>query len=231
MAAKKVDALLVGSHSRGQYDLIDAVCAFRARGSEDDFGRRFYTPKRRMTFDDKTFDLYISFLGASYPQDTYRSGQLLWDSSPNCHYPDGVMLVYDATNKQSFQELPEWVDLLQSFNSKKTRQLLPILLLATRADHPKRVISYTEGRDFAASRNLTLVEINTTRPPQNVEYSLVLFLTMIQKSEAKLERGREITNEIEDDPEDDTESVTDDSGPSAEGGCFPLHCILCPRKE
>ena len=220
MGATEVDALLVGSRSQGKYDLINAVGAYNG------IDYHFQKPERRITLDDKQYDLYIRFLHASDPQDTYRFRQLLFDSK--FHYPDGVMLVYDVTNKQSFQRLPQWIDLFQSFKSEKTHQLFPILLIATRADHPKRVINYTEGRKFAASRNLTLIEISTTRPKlQNVECSLVLFVTMIQTEyEARRERQREITNEElisseegdssypeeEEEEEDDTGSKTDDSG-------------------
>ena len=69
----------------------------------------------------------------------------------------GAFLVFDLSNRQSFEELTKWFDIIyESCESK-----VVISLIGNKADLiEKRVVSYDEAKDYAQLKNLNYVELS-----------------------------------------------------------------------
>jgi len=66
----------------------------------------------------------------------------------------GVVLAYDSTNLSSFSMLPSWLDSIRS-------RAIPgaiLMLVATKCDTDKRVVTTEQGEAFAAEHGLMFVE-------------------------------------------------------------------------
>jgi len=66
----------------------------------------------------------------------------------------GIILVYDVTNRESFDNIVNWVDNIERY-SKNPR----IILIGNKTDLPnKRVVSYEEALDYSNSLGLSFLE-------------------------------------------------------------------------
>ena len=67
---------------------------------------------------------------------------------------DGIMLVYDITNLESFQHMKKWIDLVKNYNDK-----LPTILVGNKIDKDdERIVTEEEGNNLAKEYNLTFFE-------------------------------------------------------------------------
>ena len=58
---------------------------------------------------------------------------------------DGVFIVYDVTNEQSFQHVSKWIDEVK----KNAKENAAIILIGNKCDlEHKRVISYEQGKVY-----------------------------------------------------------------------------------
>jgi len=66
----------------------------------------------------------------------------------------GIILVYDVTNRESFDNIVNWVDNIERY-SKNPR----LILIGNKTDLPnKRVVSYEEALDYSNSLGLSFLE-------------------------------------------------------------------------
>ena len=67
----------------------------------------------------------------------------------------GILLIYDITDRESFESLSHWLIEIEKNASKNVK----ILLMGNNCDlEDKRQVSYQEGKDFAAKNNLNFFE-------------------------------------------------------------------------
>jgi GTPase SAR1 family protein len=72
-----------------------------------------------------------------------------------------VMLVYDVTNSQSFQNLGLWLDLVRKNCPEK---MLPGVVVANKIDLEDRLrVDLSEGQEFAKGNNLEFVQVSAQR--------------------------------------------------------------------
>jgi small GTP-binding protein len=77
---------------------------------------------------------------------------------------NGGLVIFDLTERKSFDELPEWIE---SF--RNARGDLPLLLIGNKSDLEKKInINENEAKTFANSHNMKLV-ITSAKTGQNVE--------------------------------------------------------------
>ena len=92
----------------------------------------------------------------------------LWDTSGQERYrtymkayfrdSSGIILVYDITNKESFQHVTSWLELGKKFTDDKETG---IILVGNKRDlADKRQVSLEEGKDFANTHNIPFFEIS-----------------------------------------------------------------------
>ena len=95
---------------------------------------------------------------------------------------DGIILMYDITNKKSFDSISGW---MESINDKKGNNF-PIVLVGNKCDlSEKRVISKKEGEILANKYKLNFFE-TSNKTGKNIEEScLKLIDVILEKRESK----------------------------------------------
>jgi small GTP-binding protein len=68
----------------------------------------------------------------------------------------GAFLVYDCTNKMSFDHLESWYSEIS--NNVDTRVI--IMLLGTKCDLPNREVSYNQAMEYARAKNFGFLEVS-----------------------------------------------------------------------
>ena len=87
---------------------------------------------------------------------------------------NGLFLVYDITNKSSFDKLDQWCKHTSYIiNTEKT----PIILLGNKKDLDNRIVPYNEGKRLSILNNFSFLEISALNN-ENVEKA---FNTLINK--------------------------------------------------
>ena len=122
--------------------------------------------------DDSFQEVYLSTIGIDYKiktinvedkqyqlffydttgQERYKS--LAFNTVKNA---DGVILMYDITNKASFKSIPEWIKNV----SERKGDDFALILLGNKIDkEDKREISKEQGEDLADENNIDFFEIS-----------------------------------------------------------------------
>ena len=88
------------------------------------------------------------------------SGARVFRSIPRTYYKEvvGIILVYDVTDKSSFNALPEWLEEIFLHN---TRGPVNILLIGNKTDKTRRTVSTKEGKLFAEKHGFDFAESNS----------------------------------------------------------------------
>jgi small GTP-binding protein len=107
--------------------------------------------------------------GEFYPSDILFTGTVkfkmnmsIWDAAGQAHYAQmrpmyyrnaqGALIVYDVTNKASFDHLPTWIDELENMTGP-----IPTILVGNKTDMP-RVVPKEKAEAFAKSKNFLYIE-------------------------------------------------------------------------
>ncbi len=92
-------------------------------------------------------------------------------------HSQGIILVFDATNKKSFENLRGWIDEIR----RHYNQQCPVLLVATKCDLTEgRVVNYMAAKDFANEIGILFFEVSA-QDGTNVELAFVAFLEEISQ--------------------------------------------------
>ena len=70
---------------------------------------------------------------------------------------NGILLIYDITDRESFQSLNSWLIEIEKNANKNVK----IILIGNNCDlEDKREVSYQEGKDFAQNNNMLFFEVS-----------------------------------------------------------------------
>jgi DnaJ homolog subfamily C member 27 len=120
--------------------------------------------------EERFVSKYIATIGVDYGVKPIKLDGMdirvnFWDLSGhqeffeirNEFYKDtqGIILVYDVSSKESFDELDTWMSEASKFGANPSE--IPIALCATKSDK-RPMVSEDEGRQYASSRGLTYFE-------------------------------------------------------------------------
>ncbi|KAI6658443.1 Small GTP binding protein rab1a [Oopsacas minuta] len=117
----------------------------------------------------------------------------LWDTqgirnhlsiSPSYYrFARGTILVFDVTNRESFDKLEDYPFEPCNFTHKETR----LILVANKCDLiEERKISYETGKEFADAHNLLYFEVSC-KSHEQVEYAIVSLASLIVENEKRNE--------------------------------------------
>lgn len=122
--------------------------------------------------DNKFDELYVPTIGVDYKIRTivlkgkvYKlqiwdlSGQDRFRSIVSSYYrgADGIFLMYDVTNNESFISLRKWLDEINNFVSDRVQ----VILVGNKVDcGVARVIRSEEGEEFANTCGIPLMEVS-----------------------------------------------------------------------
>ena len=160
-----------------------------------------------------------STIGANFVETTYTKDEKvlsigLWDPAGQEKYRSivgmyyrgscGIVLVYDITNRLSFEEIRNWHE-----EVKKNEPKAACLLLGNKMDcEDKRVVSFEEGEQMARNFGMYFDEVSA-KTGENVKEAFHKFYDSIKFGESNDEDGSTI--KIEDD-EDEEQKQKESSG-------------------
>ena len=90
---------------------------------------------------------------------------------------DGILLMYDVTEKSSFDEINGWIKSIKEAKGDD----FPIILIGNKCDLEKRVISKEEGEKFAKEQGFSFME-TSCKEGINIEESVkILYHDIIKR--------------------------------------------------
>lgn len=111
-------------------------------------------------------------------------GQKEFSNLRTHYYKDAhfSVLVYDISDRDSFDALPGWFDGMAIALNKAHKELAPGILLGNKADmEDTRVVSYEEGKQYAATIDWNFIE-TSAKTGQNVEETFTSIAKHLTKS-------------------------------------------------
>jgi Ras-related protein Rab-1A len=96
---------------------------------------------------------------------------------------NGVLLVFDCTNEESFRNVPNWIDEIKKLSSPNVK----MVLVCNKADlKDRRVISTEEASKFAQEHNIPYIE-TSAKAAFHVEEVFLKLVTSVIESRNYLE--------------------------------------------
>ena len=100
---------------------------------------------------------------------------------------NGVLVVYDITERESFENLNSWLIEIEKNANKNVYKLL----IGNKCDlEDKRKVTYQEGKDFAESNGMKFIE-TSAKTASKVQEAFELLTNEIIKSNINKEKGLE----------------------------------------
>ena len=151
-----------------------------------------------LRFADNTYtDSYISTIGVDFKIRTLdiegKTVKLqIWDTAgqerfrtiTSSYYrgAHGIIVVYDVTDKVSFNNVKQWLGEIDRYACQSVNKLL----VGNKADLvEKKVVDYNEAKEFAEGLGISFLE-TSAKSAQNVEEA---FLTMTRQIKERVSRG------------------------------------------
>jgi len=149
-----------------------------------------------LRFCDNTFtDSFIATIGSDYKErvveiDGASCKLQVWDTAgqerfrtiTSSYYrgANGIIVVYDMTNPESFQNVGKWLQEIDRYAGEETLRLL----VGAKCDlDDERKVKAEEAREFAEQQNLEFVEASS-KSPKNVDEAFIMIAKSIkEKSE------------------------------------------------
>ena len=157
--------------------------------------------------ENRFFETHISTIGVDFVKKeiTLNGTPLavqIWDSAGQEKYKSvskqyfqkaqGILLVFDLTSRQSFNEVSSWLEMIK----KETVSGLPIVLVGNKSDLSERQISEGEANEFANDKKLTYFETSASKGTNvNEAFHALVELTWKKESQRNSERGVRLNKE------------------------------------
>ena len=125
---------------------------------------------------------------------------------------NGVLVVYDITERESFDNLTSWLIEIEKNANKNVYKLL----IGNKCDlEDKRKVTFQEGKDFAESNGMKFIE-TSAKDNTKVQEAFELLTSEIMKSAVNKDKGME--------KKDNTKQIrlsqnTEDISGKKKGGC------------
>ena len=105
---------------------------------------------------------------------------------------NGVLVVYDITDRESFENLNSWLIEIEKNANKNVYKLL----IGNKCDlEEKRKVTYQEGKDFAESNGMKFIE-TSAKTASKVQEAFELLTNEIIKANINKEKGLEKKEKI-----------------------------------
>ena len=178
----------------------------------DDIWNDTFVPTIGVDFKIKTFDI-----------DEKKIKMQIWDTAGQERFKNitssyyrggnGVLVVYDITDRESFENLTSWLIEIEKNANKNVYKLL----IGNKCDlEDKRKISVQEGKEFAESNGMKFIE-TSAKDNTKVQEAFELLTTEIIKANLNKEKGpseKDTAKQIH-----LSQNTQDISGNKKSGGC------------
>ena len=156
-----------------------------------------------LRFADDTFsESYISTIGVDFRFKTLSvDGKVvklqIWDTAgqerfrtiTSAYYrgADGVMLVFDKGNQDSFEHVSSWLEEVNKYSSNSSK-----MLLGNKCDIEEPEVSDDSAKEFAQSKAMNYLETSALRSDHVVEAFESLARELIQRKVDKKPEGQKV---------------------------------------
>ena len=110
---------------------------------------------------------------------------------------DGIVLMYDITNKKSFDDISNWMKNIRQLQGNE----FPMILVGNKCDlESKRIVTYEEGIELSKTYKIPFFEVSNKKGINIEESSLELIKQIIEKKEAQIKeftKGYEVIEKID----------------------------------
>ena len=154
---EKIKIMLLGDSSVGKTSIIKRYC-------KNQYSNSFIST---IGVDFETKYINIDFKTKYIKIGEYSVKVLIWDTAGQEKFrniakqyykgANGVLLIYDVTNKKSFERIAYWMNELKDNNQIKE---LDICLVGNKIDLEGRVITREEGEKFALDNDIKYFEVS-----------------------------------------------------------------------
>ena len=133
--------------------------------------------------DDYLPTIAVDYKSCTVELDGIKTKLWVWDTSGDPRFEtittfyyrgvDGILIAYSTTRKESFCNVPSWVEKAKKFGPPDVK----LIIVGTGCDCKDREVDYFTARDFANEQQLPFLEVNA-KDGTNIELA---FLTLIQE--------------------------------------------------
>jgi Ras-related protein Rab-1A len=154
-----------------------------------------------LRFADNSFNSsFISTIGVDFKVKTMEVNgskvkMQIWDTAgqerfrtiTSSYYrgAHAIMIVYDITDQESFNNVRNWLQEIDKFASDNVNKIL----VGNKSDLPNRQVDTAQARDFAASLGIPFIE-TSAKTSANVEQAFLKMASDVQKRLAEQGGGR-----------------------------------------
>ena len=155
---------------------------------------------------DKFNPNYLSTLGIDFfTKDVILNDKKIhikmWDTAGQERYKSltqgflrnaqGIILVYDIKEKESFNNLKYWIDSIQ-YNIDLEKKKIPLIIMGNKIDLSERKVEKIDAENFAKSKNYKYFEVSA-KSGEGVDESIKYLIELVIKEVEKQEKnGKEI---------------------------------------
>lgn len=101
------------------------------------------------------------------------------------HGSHGIIVVYDISNRDSFDNLKKWIDDVERYSNSKVCKII----VGNKADlDEKRVVSFEEGSDFAKALGVPFIETSAKTAYNINELFTRMCYAMNERNSMKLDQ-------------------------------------------
>lgn len=141
--------------------------------------------------DDSFTESYISTIGVDFRFRTVKVGDKyvklqIWDTAgqerfrtiTSAYYrgADGIIMVYDVTNQESFDHVQDWLQEVNRYSSEGTSKLL----IGNKSDREDKIVTTAQGEEYASKLDMPFLE-TSAKTANNVEAAFLAMATQLIK--------------------------------------------------
>ena len=138
-----------------------------------------------ITIDNKTIRLKI---WDSVGQERHKSLTKIYFRNTQ-----GIIIVYDITNSESFEDLNYWLDSVKNNINSKFEDF-PIIIIGNKIDSEEREVQFNEAELFAKSHNYPYFE-TSAKTGENIEEAFNYLIMQIIKSKNNINEDKNENND------------------------------------
>ena len=174
---------------------------------------------------DKFSPQYLATLGIDFfTKDVMIDKEIIhikiWDTAGEERYRsltkgffkngEGIIIVYDVANKNSFESLKFWIDSIENNNNLENKEM-PAVILGNKIDISDRQVNENEAEEFTKSRNYKYFEVSAKSGKcvdESIKY-LIKKVIEVADGDKKLHKSIKITNDDKDKNRHKTDRIKD----------------------
>ena len=187
---KKCQLLIIGNSAVGKSSIL-------RRFAQDKFNANYFAT------------IGIDFFTKDVILDNERIHIKMWDTAGQERYKaltqgffrnaQGLMIVYDVKNKESFDDLKYWIQSIEN-NINIQNKNIPAIIIGNKIDLNEREVDKNEAEQFAKSKDYKYFEVSAKSGQgidESIKYLIKKVIEVVDKNEEQKKKCIVINNEDE----------------------------------